>query len=66
VHPSLPSKSTEEFIALTRSKPGQLAYASNAVGGLTRLTTELFATMAKIKMIHFTFQSAGAAINKAV
>jgi tripartite-type tricarboxylate transporter receptor subunit TctC len=63
VHPSLPSKTTKDFIGLARSKPGQLAYASSGVGGLTHLTTELFATMAKVKMIHIPFKSTGAAMS---
>jgi tripartite-type tricarboxylate transporter receptor subunit TctC len=62
VHPSLPSKTTKDFIALARSRPDQLAYASSGIGGLTHLTTELFASMAKIKMVHIPFKSTGAAM----
>jgi tripartite-type tricarboxylate transporter receptor subunit TctC len=62
VHPSLPSKSTKELIALLRSKPGQLVFASSGVGGLTHMATELFASMAKVKMIHVPYKSTGAAM----
>jgi tripartite-type tricarboxylate transporter receptor subunit TctC len=62
VHPSLPAKTTKEFIALARSRPNELAYASSGVGGLTHMTTELFALMAKIQMIHVPFKSTGAAM----
>jgi tripartite-type tricarboxylate transporter receptor subunit TctC len=62
VHPSLPSKTTKELIALARSKSGELVYASSGVGGLTHMATELFNSMAKIKMIHVPYKSTGAAM----
>src|SRR5215813_7008895 len=62
VHPSLPPKTTKEFIALARSKPGGLTYASSGIGGLTHMATELFSSMAKIKMVHVPYKSTGAAM----
>ena len=62
VHPSLPSKTTKELIALARSKPGELVFASSGIGGLTHLATELMGTMAKIKMVHVPYKSTGAAM----
>ncbi len=62
VHPSLPVKTTKELIALVRSKPGELVYASSGVGGLTHMATELLASMAKLKMIHVPYKSTGAAM----
>jgi len=62
VHPSLPSKTTKEFIAMVRAKPGELVYASSGVGGLTHMATELLASMAKLKMIHVPYKSTGAAM----
>jgi tripartite-type tricarboxylate transporter receptor subunit TctC len=62
VHPSLPSKTTKEFISMVRSKPGELVYASSGVGGLTHMATELLASMAKLKMIHVPYKSTGAAM----
>lgn len=61
VHPSLPSRTTRELIDLARSRPGQLIYASSGMGGATHLVTELFASMAKIKMIHVPYKSTGPA-----
>jgi tripartite-type tricarboxylate transporter receptor subunit TctC len=63
VHPSLPPKTTKELIALARSKPGELVYASSGMGGLTHLSTELFMSMAKIKMVHVPYKSTGAAMS---
>lgn len=62
VHPSLPSKTAKELIALARSKPGQLIYASSGVGGLTHLATELMLSMAKVQMIHVPYKSTGSAM----
>lgn len=63
VHPSLPPKTTKELIALAKARPGQLVYASSGVGGLTHLSTELFMSMAKIKMVHVPYKSTGAAMS---
>lgn len=62
VHPSVPVKTTRELLALGRSKPGELTYASSGVGGMTHLATELFANMGKIKMVHVPYKSTGAAM----
>lgn len=62
VHPSLPAKSARELIALSKSKPGQLVYASSGVGGLTHLATELMLNMGRLQMIHVPYKSTGAAM----
>jgi len=62
VHPSLPAKHLKDLIALARSRPGELVYASSGVGGLTHLATELMNVMAKIKMVHVPYKSTGAAM----
>ena len=62
VHPTLPVKNAKELIALAKSKPGQLIYASSGAGGLTHLATELMNNMAKIKMIHVPYKSTGPAM----
>jgi len=56
VHPSLPAKTTAELIALAKSRPGRLAYASNGAGSLSHLTTELFARAAGITMVHVPYK----------
>ena len=62
VHPSLPAKTPKELIALARAKPGTLVFASTGVGGLTHMQTELFLSMANIKMIHVPYKSTGVAM----
>ena len=61
VHPALPARTTRDLIDLVRARPGDLAYASSGVGGATHLTTELFAGMAKLKMVHVPYKSTGLA-----
>ena len=56
VHPSLPAKSVKELIALAKSKPGQLNYASSGNGTGTHLSGELLKTMADIKMVHSPYK----------
>ncbi len=63
VHPSLPAKSVKELIALARSTKGGLSYAGTGTGGATHLATELFSSMAKIKMVAIQYKSTGAAMS---
>jgi tripartite-type tricarboxylate transporter receptor subunit TctC len=62
LHPSLPAKTTKELIALARSTKGGLSYAGTGTGGATHLATELFSSMAKIKMVAIQYKSTGAAM----
>jgi tripartite-type tricarboxylate transporter receptor subunit TctC len=64
VHPSISAKTIPEFIALARSKPGGLSCVSTGVGGLTHLASELFLSMAKLKMVHIPYKSTGAAMTE--
>lgn len=61
VHPSLPVKSVKELIALAKTKPGQIDYASSGNGSSQHLFTALFATMAGIKMNHVPYKGSGQA-----
>ncbi|MDB5811165.1 MAG: hypothetical protein JWN94_3287 [Betaproteobacteria bacterium] len=56
LHPSVPVRSVKELIALARSKPGQLVYASAGNGTAGHLSGELFKTMAKIDMVHIPYK----------
>ena len=62
VHPSIPAKTVKELIALARNTKGGLSYASPGVGSITHLATELFMSMANIKMVHIPYKSTGAAM----
>ena len=61
-HPTLPAKTAKDLIALGKSKPGNLLYASSGQGSIVHLATELFADMAGIKMTHVPYKGTGPAI----
>jgi len=61
VHPTLPVKSVKDLIALARSRPGQLNYASASPGGIPHLAGELFNGMAGVKMVHIPYKGAAPA-----
>jgi tripartite-type tricarboxylate transporter receptor subunit TctC len=59
VHPSLPVKSVKELIALAKSRPGELNYASSGAGTGGHLSIELMKYMARIDMAHIPYKGAG-------
>ena len=61
VHPSLPVRSVKELIALARSNPGKLNYASAGIGNLQHLGMEHLQALAKVKMIHVPYKGAAPA-----
>jgi tripartite-type tricarboxylate transporter receptor subunit TctC len=52
VHPSVPANNLKEFIALARSKPGSLNYASSGPGTPYHMAGELFKAMARVDIVH--------------
>ena len=52
VHPSVPASNLKELIALTKSKPGALNYASSGPGTPYHMAGELFKAMAGIDVVH--------------
>jgi tripartite-type tricarboxylate transporter receptor subunit TctC len=66
VRPSLPVKTTKELIALAKSKPGQLNFASSGQGSVIHLATELFDSMAGIKMNHIPYKGTGPALTDTI
>jgi tripartite-type tricarboxylate transporter receptor subunit TctC len=61
VHPSLPAKSIKDLVALARSRPGQLVYATNGHGTGQHLSGELLKTTMNIDMKHVAFSGGGPA-----
>jgi len=59
VHPSLSVKNVAELIALAKSKPDGLSYASAGVGNFSHLEAEQFAQKAGIKMVHVPYKGTG-------
>jgi tripartite-type tricarboxylate transporter receptor subunit TctC len=62
VHPSLPARTLKELIALARAKPGELAYSSSGNGSAQHLMGELFASLAKVNMIHVAYKGTAPAL----
>ena len=56
LHPSVPAQSVPELIALARSKPGGLTYASAGAGTASHLAGELFKSMAKVDLLHVPYK----------
>lgn len=59
VSPSLPARTAQEFLALARSKPGELNYASMGSGSAGHLTAELLAAMAGVRFVHVPYKAIG-------
>jgi tripartite-type tricarboxylate transporter receptor subunit TctC len=56
VHPSIPVKNLRELIALAKSKPGQLNFASSGIGSSNHMAGELFKMMARIDIAHVPYK----------
>jgi tripartite-type tricarboxylate transporter receptor subunit TctC len=61
VHPSVPAKNVGELIALAKSKPGKLNYASSGNGTPYHMAGELFKYMAGIYMTHVPYRGSSGA-----
>ncbi|MGE5522200.1 MAG: Bug family tripartite tricarboxylate transporter substrate binding protein [Rhodospirillaceae bacterium] len=62
VHPTVPARNVRELIALAKSKPGQLNFASGSTGSAGHLAGELFKTMAGVDMTHIPYKGAAPAV----
>lgn len=62
VHPSVEARSIAELVALAKREPGKLNYASAGPGSGIHLGTELFASMAGIKLTHIAYRGSGPAL----
>jgi tripartite-type tricarboxylate transporter receptor subunit TctC len=62
VNPALPVRSVKELIALGRSQPGALSYASSGAGGIGYFASTLFNSQAGVKMLHVPYKGNSQAI----
>jgi tripartite-type tricarboxylate transporter receptor subunit TctC len=58
-NPSVPANTLKEFIALAKSKPGQISYASAGPGNANHMAGELFSRMTGIQMLHVPYKGGG-------
>ncbi|HUP95884.1 MAG TPA: tripartite tricarboxylate transporter substrate binding protein [Burkholderiales bacterium] len=66
IHPSLPAKNLKELIALARSQPGQLNYASSGLGSSNHMAGELLKLMAKINIEHIPYKGNNPALTDTI
>jgi len=56
VHPSMPTKTVKELIALAKANPGKLNFGSSGNGGIGHLVGEMFKSAAGINMVHVPYK----------
>jgi len=61
-HPSLPVKSLKDLIALAKSRPGEINFASFGNGSTSHLSGELFNSMTGVKLVHIPYKGGGPAL----
>ena len=62
VHPSLPVKSVKEFVALAKSRPGELTFGSSGTGTSPYLAMELLKAMSGINIVHVPYKGSSPAV----
>jgi len=62
VHPSVPANDVGQLIALAKSRPGQLNFASASAGSATHLAAELFKSMSGTNIVHIPYKGSGPAM----
>lgn len=66
VNPSVPAQSVKELIALSKSQPGKLTFASIGQGGSIHLAGELFRSMAGLEMVHVPYKGSAPALTDVI
>lgn len=62
VHPSMPTKTVKELIALAKANPGKLNFGSSGNGGIGHLVGEMFKSATGINMVHVPYKGNGPAL----
>ncbi len=62
VNPNVPAKTSAEFIALAKAKPGSLTVASSGAGSMPHLAAELLQQYAGISLVHVPYRGAAPAV----
>ncbi|MBI4194145.1 MAG: tripartite tricarboxylate transporter substrate binding protein [Betaproteobacteria bacterium] len=63
VHPGFAARSVRDLIALAKSKPGVINFASAGTGSTSHLASELLKTMAGIDIVHVPYKGSGPAMS---
>ena len=62
IHPSIPARNVKELIALAKSQPDALNYASSGVGSTQHLAGELFKLLTGVTIVHVPYKGSGPAV----
>ena len=62
VHPSMPVRTTKDFIALAKARPGEVLYGSAGIGAFQHLSMSVLANTLGAKMIHVPFKGGAPAV----
>lgn len=66
VHPSVPVKNIKELIALAKTRPGKLNYASSGLGSSNQMAGELFKMMAGVNIVHVPYKGNSPALTDTI
>jgi tripartite-type tricarboxylate transporter receptor subunit TctC len=66
IHPSLPVKTLKELIALAKTRPGQLNFASSGLGSSNQMAGELLKLMADVNIVHVPYKGNAPALTDTV
>jgi len=66
IHPSVPAQNLQELVALAKSRPGQLTYATFGVASSSHLLAELFSMTAGVKLVHVPYKGSAPAVTDLV
>jgi tripartite-type tricarboxylate transporter receptor subunit TctC len=63
IHPDVPAKTLDEFVALAKSQPGKMSFGSAGAGSIHHLTFAIFAERAGIELLHVPYRGGSAMVN---
>ncbi len=66
VHPALPAKSVPDLVAIAKSRPGEINFASSGTGSTAHLCAELFKSMTAIDIVHVPYKGAAPALSDVI
>ncbi|HYC47242.1 MAG TPA: tripartite tricarboxylate transporter substrate binding protein [Burkholderiales bacterium] len=56
VHPTVPARNVKELVALAKSHPGKLNYATSGVGSSAHMSTLVFSGLANVSLVHVPYK----------
>jgi tripartite-type tricarboxylate transporter receptor subunit TctC len=62
LNPAVPATTLKDFIALAKSKPGEINFASSGAGSSIHLSGELFNTLAQVRLVHVPYKGSALAV----